>query len=910
MRFDFDVSPPPPPPIELSALQALVDDDPETFVEVRRQLETWFPRLSHVATSSVGASVGPFIAAEVVTPMQLTKATLASYGMKPDSLGARVVESRHTGRWRAACSEMFHFFGTHLSPGRDSEAVRSGYEEQHVTHAGQWDRNAFVAAMLEIKLSFNGHPLDQVEFSPLQLYDRICGGAPNQILSEREHTEGGPAGYRVPTSTNWDANSATYGDLGTPLTDFAPILTYGSLETLRSMASSALSSCNVATARDDALVQLFCQQQEAFLSTALVDQSTRSPFTMQRDVFCNPHEQISIEEAIGDPEFFTEALLDTEIKSRYRLNDLVVPAVSRGPEKIHLRKSIRSWVLVTSSGDASVRAGMYRLQDLPVFRDMACDELPNVQCSNEITTAMETVALPFATPPALVEFWTGGGGTSVQEREVETPRLVHLNAQAGLADGLAGSAQWVNGKELLPLVRCSTTVANAIGVSCRAAPYAAHVSAGCTADSLVLRSAPTTYGAAHWVSRLRAAPSPSPPPPPPTPHPPPAPPLPFSPPPPPRVQSQLEVMQQIRLAEERFCTTVYFLSSATRCERLALELTESVLMRFISPPSPPPFSYPLTNPPPPSPSPTPSLPEDIHALDAAGARLSTFRLPDEPPGGVVDQDLYFVENATTLRAQLGSLPIEKWACVPGAPLACASGVLAQQCQNGNRRCGTSYENALDPFLEVDFVRQMGYYVWAVELTLPESAQLAALARGDIQISLFGPRNVPVPCAHTTTRITQTRPSDVILFNCAPVGSTTDQLLALSTVTSARIMLVGDFRQIWFSQIRLLVRALTAADVTASMPPPPPISPPLPPTSPPISCSSTPGSIQEADVDHLEDGYGCGVSFIECCAEMQERNATGFTHGAAGCCRLFWLSPGIGVASVVQEGNGVNEVVGF
>ena len=72
VRFSYDVSPPPPPPMEMSAYRDIVDDDPEAYVEMRRRLESWFPKLSHVATSSVGAGIGPFIADFHVTPHQLT----------------------------------------------------------------------------------------------------------------------------------------------------------------------------------------------------------------------------------------------------------------------------------------------------------------------------------------------------------------------------------------------------------------------------------------------------------------------------------------------------------------------------------------------------------------------------------------------------------------------------------------------------------------------------------------------------------------------------------------------------------------------------------------------------------------------------------------------------------------------
>ena len=83
VRFEWDVSPPPPPPIILSGYQILVDDDPEGFIEVRRKLEDWFPLLKHVATSSIGASVGPYIADFYVTPEQLTRYDLTPYARGP-----------------------------------------------------------------------------------------------------------------------------------------------------------------------------------------------------------------------------------------------------------------------------------------------------------------------------------------------------------------------------------------------------------------------------------------------------------------------------------------------------------------------------------------------------------------------------------------------------------------------------------------------------------------------------------------------------------------------------------------------------------------------------------------------------------------------------------------------------------
>ena len=108
VRFDDAVPPPPPPPAFLSAFQQLVESDPDGFQAVSTRLDALFPQLNHVAQSSIGATIHnsddparPYLGAETVTPQQLTRAFLASHGMEPNSLGARVVESKHTGTARA-----------------------------------------------------------------------------------------------------------------------------------------------------------------------------------------------------------------------------------------------------------------------------------------------------------------------------------------------------------------------------------------------------------------------------------------------------------------------------------------------------------------------------------------------------------------------------------------------------------------------------------------------------------------------------------------------------------------------------------------------------------------------------------------------------------------------------------------
>ena len=236
----------------------------------------------------------------------MTRAFLSSRGMKKDSLGARVVESRHTGRWRFACSEMHKYFGTVSSPGKFSEAYKTGMETQHSTHSGNWDRNPLVAAMLEIKLSMTGHPLDKTTFDTLTLWDRICGGATNVAITPLDHTGDGPAGYRVPTSDQWDPDFATYSDGDVPITDFSPLVGFGSLEMLRSMRMKNMLSCPEDLSPSDALMHQYCNDGQDYLANDMLTRQQYAPYSLQSDVWCNPHASLTIEQTVGNPEYFDE----------------------------------------------------------------------------------------------------------------------------------------------------------------------------------------------------------------------------------------------------------------------------------------------------------------------------------------------------------------------------------------------------------------------------------------------------------------------------------------------------------------------------------------------------------------------------------------------------------------------------
>ena len=434
-----DVSPPPPPPLTERAYQALVDDDPQIFIEVRRKLESWFPKLSHVATSSRGATIGPYVAEYTVTPQQLTRAYLASYGMVPDSLGARVVESKHTGRWRYACKMMHEYFAQQTSPGSLGQAAKFGAEEQRGQHSGKWDRNPMMAAMMEIRMSMTGHPLDQTVYDTLKMWGRVCGGVAPQRINAFDSTGGGPAGYRVPTNKWYDPDLDTqnthphsktflegagsdYTPRSVDITDFSPIVGYGSLELLRSQKMIIMHKCSQSEiGKEDAALSLYCDSNEQIMNVELLTRQESSPFAIQRNLWCDPHKRVTIEETYGNPDYFDSDLTDTELKEDYSIDNLRTEKVLRGEEDITggesgesmrwTRRSLRSWVYVTSSADKDIRAGMYRIADLPLFRAMSCGDVPYAQCSDKFIQVERTAPSNnfYSRIPEFTSFAVSGG---------------------------------------------------------------------------------------------------------------------------------------------------------------------------------------------------------------------------------------------------------------------------------------------------------------------------------------------------------------------------------------------------------------------------------------------------------------------------------------------------------------------
>ena len=356
-------------------------------------------------------------------------------------------------------------------------------------------------------------------------------------------------------------------------------------------------------------------------------------------------------------------------------------------------------------------------------------------------------------------------------------------------------------------------------------------------------------------------------------------------------------MASIRKAEERMCTSVYYLPQTTRCERLALELTTRWLMEFAKPPALPPLIGTSPSPPPPPP-PSPALPAGFVRRLPIGATLSTYRMPQALPAGVaLDGFGFYHPDLATLRFSLHLAEQAQRACVPGAPLACVTGSLEDHCVNGGRRCGTAAANANAPWVDARFVLSNRHYLWGIVVSLPPNTQLAERFVGPKKIEVFGERDTPLPCAEGNNEVVGVPADYKLTIVCHPPTATDSDLYALATAYRVRITLTGTFRQLWLSELAFIERPLEVVeglgDASPKPPPPPPTPPALPQTgggaAPP--CSFTPHSWITPGVEHRLTHEPCGQSADECCAHKQEHSADAFQLDDAGCCSLIYLGDG-------------------
>lgn len=882
-----------------------MESDPHGFARVRNELDSLYPSLRHVATSSMGASIKDHIADFEMPPEMITRAFLASVGMERDSLGARIIESKHTGRWRYACTELHKFLHGYTSPGTASAGYQSNREEQDVDHTGATDRNAFLYAMLEVELSMgigrdssrlDGDADQYRSFTALEMYDEICGYG--------NADADGPAGWRVAyrrynrnfnvvarRDFYWGLNSDANTIGATDVVSFAPVVGYGSLEMLQSMRMAALGSCQQGFGEEDAETAMVCNSNDVSHSAvgpfqrSLVHRASHAPFTMQRDVWCNPEAHLSVESTVGNPLMLTDTLYDTPIKSHFFINYYRVIAAARGEEFIdgtYKQYNLMSWVYVTSSGDPHLRAGMHRLRDLPVFRTTPCSELPGVQCN--LRSSWERNQIPHLANMFYVPQTTH-----------RAAKIINQVALIDAASTDSAHSKFVSGREGIVKHRCSDAVAIAIGFyECNKHPYnkpGQLAFAGCYTGDLTLGSTPGKYSSSYFYYRLGRAPDPPPPPPPPAPNPPPPPPSPSPAPSPPRLYDPDEIKGQVREAQERACTSVYFLSQATRCERLAVELTERLLIHWSPPPSPvpaPPLA-PRLPPPPPS----PSLPEGLEVITLSTVMLSTMRMPQLRLGDADTVDGFYTDDAA-LHTRIAAESRGHRACVsPTAPLGCITASLPERCLNGEKRCSTAYSNGLNPTLDAYFRMPARYYLWGVRISLPSNDQLAELFVGTKTVQLFGPGATPIVCQEggiTVVGVPVSREIDIL---CQAPTATDDDIRTLATVDRMRLTLTGEYRQIWLAAVRPIVRSMAAAGVERASPPPPTLTPAAPP-SPSEPAASACVFSQGSNVVSVATGTTtthepCNLDVIQCCDHAVELGAQGFALDDAGCCDLYFYT---------------------
>lgn len=748
----------------------------------------------------------------------------------------------------------------------------------------RFDRNLLLYAMLEIRMSLDKDSLADVEYSTLSLYDTICGS--------------GVGGHRVPVNA---LDYETYDfEAGYEIHKFAPVVMYGSLETIRSAHMQSLQSCDQAFAPEDVAQHVFCTMADRrsrnlakhYLKLDTLQREYYSPFVMHRDRLCNADVEISIEDALARPPQFTDNLYDTPIRNKFFLDYYVAPAWNRGEENIHSRLfelSLKSWVYITSSSDPSVRPGMHRLLELPVFGSQGCSALPGVDCSG-----------PGVGPLILKP---GPAEVASYERKARS-----LDA-------------FTRGRLLMRTLRCSQMVIDFTGEPCVAAPYSSEPN--CYQGSLPIVSRPVYYSSKQWLRNLIAPPpspppfSPSPPPPspsPPCPHPPPSPPLP---------RSQFQLMATIREVEESACTSVYFLTTSTRCNRLAVALTRSVLYEPIDPPSPPPAEPTVLSPPPPMPPPSPAIPSVMANSPVAAVRMSTYRVPKAKNHSTAElyADGYYMVPSDH-SAMMTSLPTASQtalaSCTPwqsAAPLPCVSGALQSNCVSGTRHCDSEASNLLNPKLELKLSGTPGSRrnrLWGLKITLPSNEELAGLffesardaPRGSgYTVKVYNPDGSPLPCASQSEQTDSAglRSDREVQHICASGGASDADLYSLADAERVLITLTGAYRQIWFKSVTVMEISLADAELPPRPPRPPPLPmlPPTPPASPSYSCTfNTQQFYGSMTVLMLEP---CGYNQATCCASAHEHGAQGYEVDDAGCCKLFTGAVGSLVANSLRLG---------
>ena len=136
------------------ASNEILSHDPEGIEEVREFMEGLYPRLDAMATSSAGASFQyqtktgetiQLLPEMHMTREQLTKAFLATRNMDQDNLATRMIQAKHTGRWRYACQALHHYMDNpkHARSGSNGPEYNPHATDRQSEYTSPYDQRTF-----------------------------------------------------------------------------------------------------------------------------------------------------------------------------------------------------------------------------------------------------------------------------------------------------------------------------------------------------------------------------------------------------------------------------------------------------------------------------------------------------------------------------------------------------------------------------------------------------------------------------------------------------------------------------------------------------------------------------------------------------------------------------------------------
>ena len=309
-------------------------------------------------------------------------------------------------------------------------------------------------------------------------------------------------------------------------------------------------------------------------------------------------------------------------------------------------------------------------------------------------------------------------------------------------------------------------------------------------------------------------------------------------------------------------------------------------------------------------------------------------------------------------AGLGTTP-SKWAActdslvAAGAPLPCRTSGNPIRCMDGARHCGTAEENTHEPYLELDFHDYKPdfngrMYFFLVSFRLPPAEELArlvfhplAMYGGDVvenrgwRLTVYDDHHNPLPvqCQDWNYGASATEYTEGLVdlhHVCLKATASDAEYEVLSRARFLRVTLIGNFRQIWFDNVRVYFRAITdlkpgtndtyiIADAPPPSPPPPAQAPspptfPDPPAPPPTTCTFYPNEVKTGWETHIVMREPCGLTEQQCCALAEEHNramdptaptgwADAYVLSATGCCVLVSLGGGAAPWVPTLDGSG-------